>query len=47
MWKFYRRVVLSAPTEFWSATDRILTWTAVGLFLFGIFNRKIVENIKF
>ncbi len=45
MWKFYRQVAWSAVTEFWSATDKTLTATAVALFLVTLLNHKIAERL--
>jgi hypothetical protein len=45
MVKFYLRILWTAITEFWGATDRALAAVAVVLFFVGIGNQKLVERI--
>jgi hypothetical protein len=45
MWKFYKRVIGSAFTEVWNATDKTLASVAVALFLVGLFNREAVKRL--
>jgi|SRR5208282_1776645 len=45
MAKFYLRILWSACTEFWGATDKTIAASTVVLFLIGLFNQKLVERI--
>jgi hypothetical protein len=43
MWRFYKHVIVSAFTEAWNATDKIIAKTAVFLFIVGLINREAVR----
>ncbi len=45
MWKFYKAVILSAFKEVWTATEKVLTVTAVLSFLAILANRKFGEKL--
>jgi hypothetical protein len=45
MWKFYRSIGWSAVKEFWTASDRVLSGTAVVFFFLILLNRTYGEHL--
>lgn len=46
MFSFYRRIFVSAVSEFQSVKTKTLLWVAVGLSIVGFFNQQIADKVS-